>query len=60
MPPEQRQVQVERTRHVGLESTLEVVRAGGDVQVQETRAQDDTDERLPGHGDRGIDATDER
>lgn len=38
VPPEQRQVQVERTRHVGFESPLEVVRPRGDVQVQETRA----------------------
>lgn len=59
VPPKQRQIQIERTRHIGLERALEVVCAGGDVQVQQTRTQDDTNERLPAHGDRGIDATNE-
>ena len=59
VPADDRHGDVQRTGHVGLERALEVVRSGGNIQVQEPRAQDEADERLPGHSDGSVDATDQ-
>lgn len=59
VPADDRQTQVERAGHVGLERALEVVRTCGDIQVEQARTQDDADECFPRDCHDGVDSTDE-
>lgn len=59
VPSEDGHGRIERTGHVRLECSLEVVRPGGDVQVQEAWTKDGANERLPTDSDRGVDTTNE-
>lgn len=59
VPPHDRDCCVERTSQIWVERTLEIIGTGCDVQVQESWTEDDTDERLPGHRNCGVDTADQ-